>query len=113
GDAAELEAAVATVHGQIVLGRREGHLPALEQRVDGVDVTGQGEHEPERQVGDGVGVAAGGGEHRNLQLGRPADADVDRIATAAADQAEGAVVEHVFVDEVRFDDQDVGSELVE
>ena len=70
----------------------------------------QRQHEAEREIGDRIGVAPRREQHRNAQLGGALHADVDRIAAAAADEAQPAAVEHLLVHQVGLDDQHVGAD---
>ena len=88
----DLAARVDLARAHVVIG---GHEPAV-----------HGEHERDRDLGDGVGVAARGAQHGDAGLGRGRDVDVVGVAAARADAHERKVEDRAL-DRVGLDDEEV------
>ena len=88
---------VAGVDPRLTQERRRGGQPASQ-------------HQQERngELGDRVGVAPRGVQHRNAEGGARRDVDVHRVAAARGDDAQvGQLAQRVGVDDVHFGDEDL------
>ena len=69
----------------------------------------RGQHEADRELRHRLGVSRRSKENRDLPLGGKIDADVERIPPRCANHFQATALDHLFVNEIGFDDENVGA----
>ena len=84
------------------------HLAGPDIRVGGQQVAGRREQQGERHLGDGVGVAARGVQHRDARAGGAGDVDVVGVAAGRGDGPQRQL-EYRTADRIALHDKHIGA----